>query len=460
MLILALKLLLLAFDPVPKLFMGDSGSYIWTALTGWIPTDRSYFYGYVIRYSAVWTESLTGLLLLQMCASAITALCVARICHSTLGLSARVSYVFGVLCAVDPLQLVWERYVLTETLSLLLYALVLERSLAYLRHRRIRDILIIQVIAVLLIGFRMSYLLVVQVSAVLLPLIAFLPELLARLRKHSVNFPPRFVLLRQATGHCLVSVIAMVGLHTGYKQANGLLSEREPGYLYSSGIFLLAIWAPALEPADAPDPRLAELIAKGDEFQIKDLALRNAQVFMPGFLVPRWLELEPDPVKAGEVAKATAMHALTRNPWAIMTLAGQTFSGYWDKPSIKHYAEIDLGHVDLTAEQVTLLAEKFHADFPQEIVNIKSPLKKYFLKSWRYSLLVLLAPLWSGILVFVFAEKKYVFLLFVHNSILVGTTLLFAVAPSIRYLQPVSFLTLIVMAGYVRVAMDYRRKRA
>jgi hypothetical protein len=30
------KLLLLWLDPTPKLFMGDSGAYIWTALTGWI----------------------------------------------------------------------------------------------------------------------------------------------------------------------------------------------------------------------------------------------------------------------------------------------------------------------------------------------------------------------------------------------------------------------------------------
>ncbi|PYL78342.1 MAG: hypothetical protein DMF26_00970 [Verrucomicrobia bacterium] len=33
------KLLLLWLDPTPKLFMGDSGAYIWTALTGWIPSD-------------------------------------------------------------------------------------------------------------------------------------------------------------------------------------------------------------------------------------------------------------------------------------------------------------------------------------------------------------------------------------------------------------------------------------
>ena len=39
-LILAIKLLLLWLNPTPTLFMGDSWSYIWTALTGWIPKDR------------------------------------------------------------------------------------------------------------------------------------------------------------------------------------------------------------------------------------------------------------------------------------------------------------------------------------------------------------------------------------------------------------------------------------
>ena len=54
-LICLLKFLLLALDPLPKLFIGDSACYIATALTGWIPDDRSYFYGYVIRWVALST---------------------------------------------------------------------------------------------------------------------------------------------------------------------------------------------------------------------------------------------------------------------------------------------------------------------------------------------------------------------------------------------------------------------
>ncbi|HEY6207266.1 MAG TPA: hypothetical protein VIW21_14005, partial [Chthoniobacterales bacterium] len=47
--IVILKFLLLALDSSPKFYLGDSISYLWTSLTGWIPDDRSYFYGFVIR---------------------------------------------------------------------------------------------------------------------------------------------------------------------------------------------------------------------------------------------------------------------------------------------------------------------------------------------------------------------------------------------------------------------------
>src|SRR5215475_9955910 len=136
-LVLAIKLLLLWLDPTPKLFMGDSWSYISTALTGWIPWDRSYFYGYLIRWLAVWPHSFAPLLVVQTLASGATAIVFALICSRFFEMSANLSFLFGLLCALDPLQLVWERYVMTETFSLLVYALVLYWSLAYLRARRL-----------------------------------------------------------------------------------------------------------------------------------------------------------------------------------------------------------------------------------------------------------------------------------------------------------------------------------
>ena len=115
----AIKLLLLWLDPTPKLFMGDSWSYIWTSLKGWIPPDRSYFYGYLIRWLAVWSHSFAPLLVMQALASSATAIMFVLICSRFFEMSKSISFVLGLLCALDPLQLVWERYVMTETFSLL-----------------------------------------------------------------------------------------------------------------------------------------------------------------------------------------------------------------------------------------------------------------------------------------------------------------------------------------------------
>src|SRR5664279_1049497 len=119
--IVLLKLFLLSLDPLPKMFIGDSACYIATALVGWIPDDRSYFYGFLIRFVSLYTESLTPLLLLQSLISALTALLLAYTCRSIFGLSARSACILGLVCALDPFQLVWERYVMTETVSLFFY---------------------------------------------------------------------------------------------------------------------------------------------------------------------------------------------------------------------------------------------------------------------------------------------------------------------------------------------------
>src|SRR6516165_8330532 len=240
-LVLAMKLLLLWLDPKPKIFMGDSFAYVHTALTGSIPRDRSYFYGYLVRWFALFPHSFTPLLVIQALASGATAIVFALICSRFFELSNALSFLFGFICALDPLQLVWERYVMTETFSLFVYALVVYWSLAYLRDRRLWQLAVVQTLSVLLIGFRMSYLLVIQACTILLPLIAFtrcgLPLLHKRTSKTAV-----------LTGltHVIASVTMMLVMHGAYKYANGRLSNREPAQLDETGAHLAAVWAPAL----------------------------------------------------------------------------------------------------------------------------------------------------------------------------------------------------------------------
>jgi len=454
LLILVLNFLLLAFDPLPKLFMGDSGSYLWTALSGWMPPDRSFLYGYVIRWSSLWTESLTSLLILQAFLGAITAILVALVCRWIFGLASRLSYLFGLLCSLDPLQLVWERYVSTETISLFFYGLMLLFSFLYLKQRRLWELAILQILSVFVISFRMSYLLVVQMSAVLLPLIAFLPEIWAAVRKHSSTLL-KVSGVKSAGLHLVFSILLMLVLQQGYRQINGRLAGREPAYLHASGLSLLATWAPALKRTDSPDPRLSELIAEGGQFHLNDIRARARQLYSPGYLVARWKQIEPNAAVSSRVAKQTALNALLRRPLGVATLGAKTFLGYWDFSQIHRQATTELGR-DLPKEITSALAAHFRLS-PARYGDVKkyTLLQGYFLRAQPYYYLVLLAPfLCSGLIFFV--SEGYGFLLFLHSWILFGTATFLSVTASVRYLQPMSLLTILIFAALVKAVIDRR----
>jgi hypothetical protein len=455
-LVLAIKLLLLWLDPTPKLFMGDSGSYIWTALTGWIPEDRSYFYGYLIRWLAVWPHSFTPLLVMQALASGATAIVFAFACSRFFEMSNRISFSFGLICALDPLQFVWERYVMTETFSLLVYVLVLYWSLAYLRDRRLWQLAVVQALSVLLIGFRMSYLLVVQACTILLPLIAFARCAFPALRNQSEARTPKGGVLTIGLANVAASIAMMFIMHGAYKYANGWLSEREPAYLYHSGAHLAAVWAPALEPSDANDPRFRDLIANGHQFKMKNPRLRNAQRFGEGLLIHRWREIEKDPRKNDRIARETAINALRRRPLEIVGLAVQTYMGYWNLGSIRRYARTDLGYVELSDEQVKMLAEKFGFRSVNHLpVQPYSLLQRYFLGAWPYYFIVVVSPLVCAFATWLSRDRAFALLLFIHASILMVVVTALSPQACIRYIQPVSVLTLLSIA----ICVDWLARR-
>src|SRR5258707_2048160 len=456
-LIFAIKVLVLWLDATPKLYMGDSGSYIRTALIGLIPRDRFYFYGYLVRWLAVWPHSFTPLLVAQALASGATAIVFALICSRFFEMSNRLSFLFGLLCALDPCQLVWERYVMTETFSLLVYVLVLYWSLAYLRNRRLWQLAVVQALSVLLIGFRMSFLPVVQACTILLPLIAFARCAFPALRKRSEARVPEGGVLTTGLTHVFASIAMMFVMHGAYKYANGWLSNREPAYLYDAGAHLAAVWAPVLEPSDASDPRFGEIIANGDQFKIKTLGLRNAQQYGKGLLIKRWREIEKDPRKNDRVARETAINALRHRPLEIVGLAVETYMGYWNPGSIRWYARTDLGYGKLNDDQVKMFAEKFG------FRTVKDPrtqpyslLQQYFLRSWPYYFIVVVSPLVCAFAIWLSRDRSFALLLFVHASILMVVVTVLSPQPCIRYLQPVSVLTLLSIA----ICVDWLARRA
>jgi hypothetical protein len=383
----------------------------------------------------------------------------ALICSRLFEMSNALSFLFGSLCALDPSQLVWERYVMTETFSLLIYVLVLYWSLAYLRRRRLWQLAIVQALSVLLIGFRMSYLLVVQACTVLLPLFAFTRCGLPALRSRSEAHASKSRVITTTLTHVIASIAMISVMHGAYKYANGWLSIREPAYLYDAGAHLASVWAPVLEPSDASDPRLAEIIANGDQFKIKNLHLRNAQQFGQGLLMDRWHEIEKDPGKNDRIARETAINALRRRPLGILGLAVKTYMGYLNPGSIWRYARSDLGYGMLSDDQVKMLAEKFgFKTVNRPSAQPYSLLQWYFLLAWPYYLIVIVSPLVCAFATWLSGDRASALLLFVHASILMVVVTALSPQACIRYLQPVSALTLLSIAGCVDWLVRRRRQ--
>jgi hypothetical protein len=249
----------------------------------------------------------------------------------------------------------------------------------------------------------------------------------------------------------------MFVMHGAYKYANGWLSNREPAYLYDAGAHLAAVWAPVLQLSDASDPRFGEIIANGHEFKIKTLGLRNAQQYGKGLLIDRWREIEKDQRKNDRVARETAINALRQRPLEIVGLAVITYMGYWNPRSIRWYARTDLGYDTMNDDQVKMLAEKFG------FRTIKDPrtqpyslLQQYFVGSWPYYFIVIVSPLICAFAIWLSRDRSYALLLFVHASILMVVVTVLSPQPCIRYLQPVSVLTLLSIA----ICVDWLARRA
>ena len=120
--VFAIKLMLLVVDPTPLFFMGDSKVYIDAAVYHNIPWSRSFTYGWLIRLFAVWPGTLQPLVVSQVLASALTAWLLALTLLRFFAVRPSVVIVASILFAVDPLQLIHERLLISTMSSPLIFA--------------------------------------------------------------------------------------------------------------------------------------------------------------------------------------------------------------------------------------------------------------------------------------------------------------------------------------------------
>jgi hypothetical protein len=136
-----------------------------------VSAQRSWTYGYFIRWFCLPVHSLAPLIIAQTAAGLVTCVtlgyCLRRYFQVSLGVTAALM----IACAMDPLQLIHERMVMAEAFSLTVLALVLAGAFSYCQSPRLVTLLILQVLFAALISLRLQFLLPVGLLVLCLPLV-------------------------------------------------------------------------------------------------------------------------------------------------------------------------------------------------------------------------------------------------------------------------------------------------
>lgn len=469
--LLALKLGIYLLDPRPKFLLGDSASYLYTALTGWIPEDRSFTYGFLLRVLAVWPHSFTPLMLFQTCISGIAAWIVSLSLIRYFNARFWVAALCGFLCAIEPLQLISERFVLTEAVSTFLLATYVMLALEYMRSGRLVFLAVAQIISIPLISIRISFLPLVLVSSVLLPLLgpqarAIWVRLWKSLRNESgATFSSNSGLTRKVAVHLLIAVVLSQLCLYGYRRANGALSKHPPAYSYNDGVFLLCFWAPIVQPGDFPIPEWRGAIFSHLHYDLHNPAFRNIQCFAPDGLIHRIIDATtlkrgyPDGLLANKLAKETALRAVKRDPVGLLKLSARTYVEFFDTPYLRSTAEVDEGlHNPGTPEFHKELLTRFREKFDGN--HLDTPILRWHMAAIHWYQFLMLVPFLFTLLAF-FAAREYTpqWIYFgVASWGFTAQSAVVTVQPTVRYLTAAAWLTFLIL-GAVAVGVARNRRR-
>ena len=453
--LLCIKVTVFVMDPIPKFFFGDSAWYIGTAFTDLMPMDRSFTYGYLIKLLTLGSKSFTLLIASQVLASTASAILLAYALKKYFSINSAVAYVLGIVCAIEPIQMLYEREVMTEAFSLFCFALYMVSAFEYLSSRKLKTLCLVQLLGAALISLRLSFLPIISVNTAVLPVLASF----ARFRKKDpdahVNGSGASAgpgILHFPGVHLLIAVCLATILHTGYTQIFSKLSGYPPGYGAASGYFLVSIWAPCIEPVDFPYPELRTAVFGNLIYDRKDRFKRNQQLFASGGLVNTICRAVPGPA-GNQAATKTAINALKRDPMAIAMLSFRTFGDYFNIEVLREEIINDLAMDDDEIQLYRECQETFgqYARFPDQVGGLQAMTltKSYYKAAVPWYWFLIFAPILCT-LAFFRTKDPLTRIMMIEISlatfICVAIACFITVFPVVRYLHPVSWMVIFPLA--------------
>ena len=456
MIVFLVKYILYFLDPFPMFFLGDSYSYITTSLTGWIPPDRSFVYGFVIKLIAVSAKSLSPLIAVQIFTSGLNAVLVSYVLIHFFSLPPRLASLLGLLCALEPLQLLYERYVMTEAFSLFFFAVYIVFSFHYLKRPRLIFLIFIQILGTGLISLRLSLLPIVLINAILLPLLILsslretYPTKLESMKDFFSRSSPWRLIMGKVVLHIIISLVLTYSLHYGYRSLNGYLSLNPPAYQYQDGIFLLAFLGPIVKPIDFPETNLRDTVFNHLKYNLKDRLQRAGNHWQPGGLIAQLNFAVPNSLEANSLARQTAFNALKRDPIGVARLAFSGFLDYWNRDLLRACMSNDRGDRPLPEDLLQVLRKRFNLS-GDDLPYLRTFTNQYFFKAWAWYLFLLCLPITCFLNFFVQKQGKLRFhlIIFIASFLVVSISSLLIEGPTVRYLHPLGWLSFLVIGTFL-----------
>ena len=244
---------LLWMDYHPMFFLGDSESYIWTSISGGIPSDRSFVYGYFIRLIALTTQTLTSLVIMQVLLLIGTSVVMAHLLIRYFRVEPWIAFMAALLTSLEPLQLLYTRYVMTETLALSVFVFYVWIALQYMEDPRITWLCLAHGVAGVMISIRFAFIPLAWVCAAAMPILAF-PAITLKAHLKSAKTTSRLAV------HFIISVFLVFLFTTTYKYFHGYLQNNVHAFSYDSGFFAMSFILPIMGPEDFRDIKLGSSV--------------------------------------------------------------------------------------------------------------------------------------------------------------------------------------------------------
>ena len=412
------------------LFLGDSASYLHTAITGWIPPDRSFAYGLLIRASALWTGTLSPLLALQAACSVVSGLLLAVAILETVGsrpiLAATLA---GAWTALEPLALLWERYVMAEACALPAFGTTVVAGLVYVRTRRVRWLFLAHLGAIVVVSLRLPFVGSAWLATLALPLLATAGRL-----------PLRAIL-----GHLGASVAMAVVLHGGYQTLYSRLTDGPIAYQHAAGEFLLSAWSPLLRAEDFDDPVLGRRLLESSRCDVRDHRAREGQRWNDGCLIALLERSTGSAIEADALAGRAARRVAVRDPLGVARLALRSWLDYFDRDYVALTMRWDRREADYDSRTLAVLATHFALD-GRPLPHLSTPTNRLYYAAPAWIPFLAASPVlaWLAMLVAGAHERwqharqgTWIALL---ASSAMGVTALASMSPTPRFLHPLGWL--------------------